>query len=354
MNRSLALIGLGVLLLAGSAALADMGGSTIYFNFPGKLLTWDPVNLKQYVGPEAGQFWTWKASGDHHDTGAAGTGSVMDLAFDTNGRLFAVNSWDNVVGDAGSFWQVDPDTAEVLFKTCTYLNLATADPADTVKIPTKVNALSNFGPGKFYAAVDGGSQSAAGNGHLLEWTWDGANLAGYDRGAYHDADAEPQFISYRSNGTSNGTNWNFVSTGDLWQWNNTLYATMTITDADNAAEIRYVLVTVAPSNAEVDFVAELDPWSHANINDHSNVNGGHKFDALVNWGDNVGMIRDDGYLIYWDGANLINSGIDVGCTDIVGGTVEPVPVPAPGAAILGLLGLGMVKFIARRSRKVQA
>jgi hypothetical protein len=76
---------------------------------------------------------------------------------------------------------------------------------------------------------------------------------------------------------------------------------------------------------------------------------------MVNYGSHVGLVRNDGYLFYWDGTtglslldgqNIYWTGIDVGCTDIRGATAEPVPVP--GAVFLAILGLGAAGSKLRR------
>jgi hypothetical protein len=210
-------------------ALADMGGSTIYFNYGGKLFQWEP------------------GMGNHNKA---------EVGFGPNGA-------DNNPGDD--------------------------------------------------------------QGHLYEWSWDGAALSGYDRGAYVAAtDTVSQTLF--------GNNLNITSIGDLWYSDDVLYGTVRANNTLQNSEARFILGMIDWETATVTALANLDPWSK----DAYNADGspryvpgehptGQQFEAMVNYGSNVGLLRNDGYLFCWDGTsgpskllgeNIFWTGIDLDGTGL--------------------------------------
>jgi len=253
------------------------------------------------------------------------------IAFDTDGRMYGVNTTGPGAADAGTFWQINPRTAEVVLLTDSFTNLGTGGN----DIGGAVHALANAGPGHFYAAVNGGG-TAADRGHLYEWFWNGTTLSGYDRGPYVPDVTDPVSAALFGNNTD------LVALGDLWYWNDVLYGTLRADDSLHNSESRFLLASIDPSTAAATALANLDAWSDGTVlvggvrqpkyvpGDHPT---GQQFEAMVNYGSNVGLLRNDGFLFYWDGTtgldrllgqNIVWTGIDVGCAGIVGATAVPV------------------------------
>ncbi|NLF32931.1 MAG: hypothetical protein GX591_18850 [Planctomycetes bacterium] len=316
-----------------------MGGNIIYFNYAGKLLEWRP-EYGNGNKVEIGKFWypNPSPSNPNRTTNQAG---FQDIAVDADGKMYGVSSAQD-----GSFWAIDRATAQVTYISSSFLDLATSSQHD---IGDKINALANAGLGRFFAAMDGGGITGAiDNGHLYELFWDGTTLSGHDRGGYNPNTTDPVSAALF------GNNYKITSVGDLWYWNDTLYATVRAYDTFQEGEARFMLATVDPLTAMCTAVANLDPWSDGTVvvdgvrqpkYDEGNRPTGNQYEALVNHGPYVGLLRNDGYLMYWDGTVVLDgtnvhwTGIDVGCNDILGATVV---TPAPGAVALGMLGLGMV------------
>lgn len=296
-------------------------------------------------GNDDGQLWYPNPSSSNPDRRAT-QGGFRDIAFDTNGNMYAVNDAAAGTGDAGTFWQVNASTAQVTLLTNSFTNLDSGGN----DIGDQIAALANAGPGRFFAAVDGtGTNTGADQGHLYDWTWDGTSLSGYDIGAF-TADLNDPVTQALV-----GNNDNITSIGDLWYWDDVLYGTLRANNGLQNDEARFFLGMIDPLSAKVTVVANLDPWSKGAYNADDSPKyvpdehpTGQQFKAMANYGSYVGLLREDGYLFYWDGTtgmnkllgeNIFWTGIDVGCTGITGATA--VPVPVPGAVLLGMLGLSV-------------
>jgi hypothetical protein len=250
---------------------------------------------------------------------ASGTGNTLDdIAFNTDGRLYGVGFTQAGDGSGGAFWSID-------IGTNTITRLATSFATTNGEIGTSVNALCNYAPNKFYAAVDNFG-SVADTGHLYDWTLNlaspGNPLSGNDVGRLHTGSTL------------------YSSVGDLWYQNGILYGTVT----DNSSHSW--LATIDPTDASVTKLASV-PYNNIN-----------SFPALTQWNGYVALIDYTSDVWYWDGTSLHNTYVHMaGYTDttgfIRGGTAYPVPEPVTICGVLMAFG-GLGTYVRRRMKAGQA
>jgi hypothetical protein len=253
-------------------ALADIAGNRVYYHTGSEL--WTIPDVAQTSGTNF--------VGDVK-IGNFGISDMTDIAFDSDGKtLYGVSF--------GSVYKIN-----------------TTDGAATYIGPAQypANALANFGPGMFYAALDG--TSPAGNSgdffviNMATHTWT-------NKGQYTDAAGNL-----------------YLSAGDIWDTggDETVYATI-----NNSNNTQGWLATVDPSNARVFLVAPLP--------------------GVAAPGDLYGLTQNDegDLLVYrsskdvWKlvGNALVDTTID---TRAATWGATAVPVPVPGAVLLGMLGLSV-------------
>ncbi|MCD6303503.1 MAG: hypothetical protein J7M21_00905 [Planctomycetes bacterium] len=171
----------------------------------------------------------------------------------------------------------------------------------------RINALGSYATGGFYAA-----EYITGN--FYDLVWNGSTLSQTLKGSYHDSDSENGF----------GGTTTFQSSGDIWITpSDVVYATVHTTGAG-------YLVTVDPATAEVDYVASLPSTDLYGI-------------AQV--GSDIYLFRDssDRSIYKLSGGTVVDTGVDTS-----GSTYGATAIPAPGAAVLAAMGIGLVGWLRRR------
>lgn len=276
---------LGVLALAIITPFAVADGP-IFYNTAGELFSVDPTNIAG-TNASVGLF--------------GGSPSMTDIAFDSGGGLFGVG-----FASGGSFWSINPNTGAAVQEATTFSG---------TDIGSTINALTGYAPGKFYAATDSGTDAGA----FYDWSWDGASLTGSKIGNFADADGEAGFGGHSA----------FISAGDIWVIGSDVFA---IVNSGFGAGDKGFLVTVDITNAEVDFVADVGSTSQFGL-------------AAV--GNVLYMLKSDGAVSSFDSfppGSAFSSVGTLGTTGVFGATT----IPAPGALLLGAMGMSMIGWIKRR------
>jgi hypothetical protein len=236
----------------------------------------------------AGGAFVGDAKVGNFGAGLTGSNNVMtDIAFDTDGSLYGISF--------GSMYSI---------------NKATGAATNVGSAVYPANALANYAAGKFYAAVDGTNLSGN-NGHFYDVDW--GTKTWTDKGRYTDA---------------SGTQ--YLSGGDIWVTaDNTVYATI-----NNSNNSKGWLATVNPANAVVTMVAPLPPANSQ----------GDLYGVTQDAAGNILVYENNPKNVYrLSGNTLVDTGINT-----LANTNGATAVPAPGALLLGLLGLSAAGIRLRR------
>jgi len=231
--------------------------------------------------------------------GNLGVSNMVDCAFDKDGKLYGVTG-------GGGFYRISTGTGAATLVT-------------TTNVPGNLYAMGMHSAGNFYAAQWG-------TGDFYNLALSGGTITATKLGTYNDVDS--QFTDTSGNPVTT-----LYPRGDIWEaTDGTIFAT--VCDPGHTKEwLVTVDLTSTPKAAEVDCLAELTKtfwWAIAGSDDVS--------PGLVY------LLDGSGKTYTWDGTNLSDTGYSTS------GAYGASAIPAPGALVLGAMGVAMVAWLKRRMR----
>jgi hypothetical protein len=227
---------------------------------------------------------------DKVQIGDMGSTAMGDIAFDVDGRLYGVSN--------NTLWSINRNTA--------------AATVHTSGLSGSMQALASFGDGLFYASEYTGSGAA----RFFKIDISGGGAAVQTSLGLYNHDGSGGFAGAGA----------ITSTGDVWvDPDGTVFATV-----QSNSTSQYYLVNVDASDASLTYLATLGPNEY----------------GLAGL-DSTGLLylfNNDGTVKSWNGSSLVTLlSVDVG-SNIYGATA----IPAPGAIMLGAIGLGLIGWVKRR------